>query len=642
MHVSADSRYRLYVNGIPVSTGPACGDVLNWNFETVDLAPCLTAGRNVVAAVVWNFADKRPLAQISFGKTAFLLQGDTPREEVVNTDASWSALRNDAYSPNERPVFGYYAAGACERVVAAEYPWGWERPDYDASHWRPAVARIAAAMKGAADYPGWQLVPSPVPPMETDTVRIPCVRQFENVSIPGRFPAERAPVTVPARTEAELLLDNRVLTTGYPLLHYSGGCGAEISLGYAEALYEDPVRGIKGNRDRTEGKHFVGYEDVIVADGASGRMFSPLWWRTWRYLRIRVRTSDEPLTIDDIRAVTSMYPLRRESEFRAEEDPVLHEILETGWRTARLCAHESYMDCPYYEQLQYFGDARIQAMITMFNTRDDRLVRCALEQGRRSLVPDGITMSRYPSSLHQFIPSFSLWWIVMGHDYWMYRGGEEYLRTLLPAWRSILSWFEQYLRPDLSLRRIPYWFFADWSGTPLGEPRREEEGDSAFQDLMYVYALRAASRMEAAFGSPAAAEKYSGLADAISDTMRPKYWDARKGMFADTFSRSDFSQHVNVLAILCGVVEGEEASALLHRITDDRTVMPCSAFFRYYLQQAMKLTGNGAMLFDGLRIWRTSSHWGSPPGPNSPSPRVRTAMRGAQSEPSNFTGSFWA
>lgn len=138
---------------------------------------------------------------------------------------------------------------------------------------------------------------------------------------------------------------------------------------------------------------------------------------------------------------------------------------------------------------------------------------------------------------------------------------------------------------------------------------------------MYVYALRAASRMEAAFGSPAAAEKYSGLADAISYTMRPKYWNARKGMFADTFSRSDFSQHVNVLAILCGVVEGEEASALLHRITDDRTVMPCSAFFRYYLQQAMKLTGNGAMLFDGLRIWRDQlalglTTWAEQPEPS--------------------------
>ncbi|WP_372490084.1 hypothetical protein [Chitinophaga sedimenti] len=31
-----------------------------------------------------------------------------------------------------------------------------------------------------------------------------------------------------------------------------------------------------------------------------------------------------------------------------------------GWRTSRLCAYETYMDCPYYEQLQYIGDTRIR------------------------------------------------------------------------------------------------------------------------------------------------------------------------------------------------------------------------------------------------------------------------------------------
>lgn len=621
VHVSADNRYRLYVNGIQVLTGPAGGDVLNWNFDTVDLAPYLTEGNNVIAAVVWNFADRRPLAQISFGKTAFLLQGNTPQEEIVNTDTSWVALRNEAYSPHERPVFGYYAAGACERVEAAKYPWGWERPDYDDSEWSPAVGRIVAAMKGAADYPGWQLVPSPIPPMESDTVRISCVRSAENVRLPEGFPSLRSSVSVPANTEAEILLDSRVLHTGYPLLSYSGGSGAEITLGYAESLYENPEQGIKGNRNMTEGKQFVGYEDVVVADGGEGRLYSPLWWRTWRYLMIRVRTAGEPLVIDDISAVTSMYPFRRESEFFSGDDPQLQDILETGWRTARLCAHDSYMDCPYYEQLQYFGDARIQAMITMFNTRDDRLVLGALEQGRRSLVPDGITMSRYPSSLHQFIPSFSLWWIAMGHDYWMYRGGEEYLRTLLPAWRSVLSWFGQYLRPDFSLDRIPYWMFADWSGTPLGEPRREEEGNSAFQDLLYVYALQAAAQMENAFGSAAMAAEYSSLADVISSTIRRKYWDADRKMFADTFSRSDFSQHVNVLAVLCGVIEGKEASDLVRRITEDGSVMPCTVFFRYYLQQAMKLTGNGDMFLDGLQIWRDQlalglTTWAEQPEPS--------------------------
>jgi len=39
VHVSGDNRYRLFVNGKAVCSGPARGDLANWNFETVDLAP---------------------------------------------------------------------------------------------------------------------------------------------------------------------------------------------------------------------------------------------------------------------------------------------------------------------------------------------------------------------------------------------------------------------------------------------------------------------------------------------------------------------------------------------------------------------------------------------------------------------------
>jgi hypothetical protein len=56
------------------------------------------------------------------------------------------------------------------------------------------------------------------------------------------------------------------------------------------------------------------------------------------------------------------------------DDPELSKIFEIGWRTARLCAMETYMDCPYYEQLQYIGDARIQALISLFNSGDEELL----------------------------------------------------------------------------------------------------------------------------------------------------------------------------------------------------------------------------------------------------------------------------
>ena len=91
VHVSADNRFVLHVNGQYAAEGPARGDLLHWRFETVDLAPLLRAGNNVIAAVVWNFGEAAPTAQMS-NRTGFLMQGDTEAEAAVNTG------RNGAYA----------------------------------------------------------------------------------------------------------------------------------------------------------------------------------------------------------------------------------------------------------------------------------------------------------------------------------------------------------------------------------------------------------------------------------------------------------------------------------------------------------------------------------------------------------------
>ncbi|HEY4875326.1 MAG TPA: alpha-rhamnosidase, partial [Puia sp.] len=72
INISADNRYRLFVNGISVCTGPARSDLANWNFETVDIASYLQKGNNIIAATVWNFAEYRPYSQISY-QTAFII-----------------------------------------------------------------------------------------------------------------------------------------------------------------------------------------------------------------------------------------------------------------------------------------------------------------------------------------------------------------------------------------------------------------------------------------------------------------------------------------------------------------------------------------------------------------------------------------
>ncbi len=133
VHVSADNRYRLYVNGTEVASGPQRSDIVHWRYETVDLAPQLRAGANTIAAVVWTGGPRHPVAQHS-ARSGFLLQGDSPREAIANTGSGWRLLIDSAYAElavSSQDVRGaYYAATQGELVDGTRYPWGWEGRDY--------------------------------------------------------------------------------------------------------------------------------------------------------------------------------------------------------------------------------------------------------------------------------------------------------------------------------------------------------------------------------------------------------------------------------------------------------------------------------------------------------------------------------
>ena len=95
-------------------------------------------------------------------------------------------------------------------------------------------------------------------------------------------------------------------------------------------------------------------------------------------------------------------------------------------------------DCPYYEQLQYTGDTRIQALISLYLTGDDRLMKKAINDYNNSRFSDGLTQSRYPCNDMQVIPPFSLFWISMIYDYWMHRQDDTWIQSLLNGMRDVI------------------------------------------------------------------------------------------------------------------------------------------------------------------------------------------------------------
>ena len=522
MHVTADNRYQLFVNGARVSWGPARGDLYHWRYETVDVAPHLRAGRNVLAAVVWNFGLHAPQAQVTH-QTGFLLQVAGEAQKAASTDRNWKAIRNAAYAP--LPVapaeihHQYYVAGPGDRVEAATYPWGWEEPDFDDSKWEAAQQGPVGSGRDAVDAPSrWMLVPRSIPAMEEVPTRFSRTRRAIGVTPPAAFPRTAARFVIAARSKATVLLDQDHLTTAYPELTVSGGRGANLTLRYAEALLE-PGRKVKGNRDVVEGKELRGAHDVFVADGGARRRFRPLWWRTYRYVQLDVETMEEPITVEDLAAVATGYPFTARARLEAGV-PELDRILEVGWRTARLCAHESYMDCPYYEQLQYAGDTRIQALVSLYMTGDARLVRNALAHLDDSRTSEGLTQSRAPTRLQQYIPPFSLWWVGMLHDYWRYQDDTDFVRRMLPGVRAVLGFFADRRSADGTLGPLPWWNFVDWvRAWPRGVPP-SLDGASAPLDLQLLLAYGYAADLEQSVGSPARASELREAAARLRATIQ--------------------------------------------------------------------------------------------------------------------------
>jgi len=611
VHVSADNRYKLYVNHTLVSLGPARGDTYYWNYETVDIAPYLTGGKNTIAAEVWNDGEYRPEAQITL-QTAFILQGDTGIEEVLNTDNSWKCIRNDAY----KPVLGvgystYYVAGPGELLDMHKAIKNWQDSD---SGWLNAQKIDRGNPKGFTNAFGWMLVPSSLPQMELKQQRLMTVRKATGISVPASFLTGSAPLTIPANTKASLLLDQSFLTNAYLSLNFSGGDNAGISFTYCESPMKNvgnTYQIVKPNRNDVGGYKFVGRKDSLISDGSAMQNFTTLAFRTYRYILVNISTKDEPLTINDIYGTFTGYPFKFKAKLNTA-NPELQQMLDIGFRTARSCAMETYFDCPYYEQLQYIGDGRIQALVSYYNTGDDRLARNALNQMDHSRLAEGITLSRHPSFSPQIISTFSLWYISMLHDYWMYRNDEAFVREKLDGTRQVLAFFARYQQADGSLKNPPYWRFVDWVGTrgwDFGQPPKDANGNSAMLDMQLLWTYQQAAEMEAKIGMPVYAQQYRAAAAKLKATIQRKYWDATKSFYADAGDKLTYSQHTNALAILSGVA-GANTAPLAKKIAADSSLVKCTIYFKYYLHQALVKGGLGNDYMNWLDVWRDNIKMG--------------------------------
>lgn len=605
--VSADNRYNLFVNGERVAYGPAKGDLKTYKYDVVDIAPFLVPGANMVALLVHNAGEEKPLSFIS-SQTAFLCQPKDQEYQALFDAQNWKAHKSKAYDPityyemlfKERWFYGFYACGPGDDFDAKEHPWGWEKLDFEDTDWKTAELLV---FDGKAP---WNLIERNIPFMDDHVLWPASIREAENIEPKDQFLSGGASIVVPPQTKAKVLMDFGVMTMGYPEIEVDGGAGGHIKVNYAEALY-DAVN-LKAHRDSVVGKTMYGVWDVFRPDGGQERLFRPLWKRTFRYVQLEIETKDQPLQINSYMLEYSGYPYKNIATFESD-DARLNQIFEMGQRTLAMCSGETYYDTPYYEQLSYGGDNRPIGNLSFYTTTDDRLFKEVMRLYPQSINRETKLMkSAYPSRFTFDQGSWSLAWVQSLHDYYFMRGDALFVEPFFENIEGVLNFYDRHIDEEKQiLGTVNNRNFMDWSITKGNIPRANEQGEmvnSTLLSLFYLHTLDCTVRLYKALGNNGEAEKWKGRAEHLRKGIFKTSWDKGRGLIADSPDLETFSQHANILAILTDVVPQEEQADLMDRILQKKEFDEyASSFFSFFLFKAMEKTSRQGLFLDHLGFW---------------------------------------
>lgn len=611
VHVSADSKYRFFVNDTAVLRGPRKGDRFRKYYDTVDIAPYLNVGINVISAWVVYFPedyassevfDTGPISVVTTSRAGFYLKCMTAGWEHLSTDRSWRILRGNAVEFLPAKLAKY--AGDMTKTDMKQWPSGFTGKDFDASAWQLAVVTGHDTYQINGVVNNWPLEEAPLPPLAEEVVRsVRIMRQ----SHAGLFSLDSDIVEIPVGGPYWVELDMGHMVTAYPCLELLCESEVQLELTYAESYFHKDENGCfkKQVRDDIHQGLFIGESDHIAARQGQ-QQYEPLFFRSFRFIRIDISYAAAPVKILLPKFLDTFFPVTFTSEFSA--GPKWDRLWEISLRTLKYCMHDTYEDCPYYEQMQYTMDTSLAALYTYLVTNDDRLARQTLDAFAGSVMHNGLMPCNAPAKFLQVIPGFALYFIELVHFHYLYHGDKSVITRYISLVDGILGYFTRKINSQTGLvEHAGYWEFVDWVDQWIhrwGVPIDPEEPVNTIYNMMFIFFLHRAAGLNTAIGRHDTAKEYETLAASVTQAVKQHCYDEERKVFTDTTGRKDASMHGQFWAVLAGVLTGEAAREAMERCIGDETLFQCSYSMSFYLFRALEMVGMYEEVIKRLDIWQ--------------------------------------
>lgn len=632
LNISADTRYKLYINGQLVETGPSRGDYKVWFYDTVDILAFLKKGTNIIGVSVLRYPEDPAIGNHGMLRTCLpglyvtgKIQDIVKNEYDISADSSWKCIMDKSvtfYREEQRfaPLMIHEQAAGNPQIF------GWKYTSYNDNNWKNAKTYIKEQIPEVISLEN--LKPRNIPYMYRKKCKFKGVMDLKRTDATKEewmdFLNGKKELVIPKHTEVIVELDAGEEMTGYIKVAFSGGKAADVSLLYAEAYVLDEFVGpehipVKKDRMDKEHGHLHGYKDFYRVAGVGTQteqeVYEPYWFRTFRFVRLHIQTAEESLTLHSLSYEETGYPLEIASEVKTS-DSSLEAVWDISVRTLQRCMHETYIDCPFYEQLQYIMDARTQILYTYAVSADDRLARKCIDDLRRAKRQDGLLNCSYPNCNVNVIPTFSIYYILMLYDHMMYFGDRDLIAEHMPTVHHILDFFDRHLTPEGYVGTIgglnregQFWSFIDWANEwndTDGVPASNLDGPIGtitMESLLYIYGLQHAGKLAEYIGQKENAKKYFIRAEKVQEAL-VKYCIGRDNMLQDSPGVDEYSQHCQVFGILTDTIDTKLGKKILLKTVQDKSYTQCTVAMSFYLFRALEKTGLYKYTDQYWDVWR--------------------------------------
>ena len=616
VHLTADQSYRLYVNGRYVCRGPVRGQQKNWQFDTVDIAEYLRSGHNFISVEGYN-PGHSTFAYTHRDRAGFIFAAQWENDMEIFSGKSWKIFRASGYrahtgrlsrqmnyqedldlrkddrswifseNPMIPPQPRWMTPG---EMTFGSLPWtgmhSRQLPMLDESCHPPAKTllggsgTVADVHQDEYDNIAWHFAD-----YELFSVRWHEAPEFrrERESLAGTVPASgKGKFSVITFDLGEEWLP------GTPILNIRGGVSGDIvELYYYHCLNEGkaeqiPPPGIGSMVALASRLHLNG-------ENCRHEFYQIMGVR---YIMLLVRETKTPLEIR-ISWRRAVYPLEIKGRFLSS-DSVLNDLYRICRHTQQVCAMDAFVDTPWREQSQWWGDARVQAKNTFFLSGDERL----LERGIFSIAeqadaPLGLLFANAPTTqAGNILPDFCLTWIATLYDLYFQTGRTDFFHPLKARAEAILSYFEsQRNREGIISYDNRFWLFEDWADLP-------KSPYPCFLNLWHLYVLKLYCDLLKAAGC-----EYSSVSEKLSWERKiivDAFFDPGEHLFLPVLDESGRrsgmpSVHDQVLAILLDLVPKNEEVMMVKHIRSclqgslNAGAVPSPFWATYLLDAAQKL-----------------------------------------------------